>query len=80
MIKRAAAQRWSQRRRDKEGSGGAIGERRAVTATKRGGRQGQCNNLTISHEERRALGGGQQVATATNRGGRWGRCNNLTII
>ncbi len=52
----------------------------AATVTKRGGRRGQCNNLTISHEERRASGHGRRAAKATNRGGRWSRWDNLTII
>ena len=39
----------------------ALGSgRRAATATKRGRRRGRCNDLTISHEESWASGGGKQ--------------------
>jgi hypothetical protein len=34
--------------------------RQVATATKRGGRQGQCDDITISHEESWASGGGKQ--------------------
>ena len=58
-------------RRARRASGGG---RHVVT--KRGGRrgrgQGRCDDLTISHEERSASGGGRQAGTATKRGGQWG--------
>ena len=38
----------------------AGGGRRAATATKRGRQRGQCNDLTISHEESWASGSGKQ--------------------
>ena len=38
----------------------AGGGRQAATATKRGRRQGRCNDLTISHEESWVSGGGKQ--------------------
>ena len=44
-------------KRARRASGGG---RRAAIATKRGQRRGQCNDLTISHEESWASGGGKQ--------------------
>jgi hypothetical protein len=44
-------------RRTRRASGGG---RRAATATKRGKRRGRCNDLTISHDESWASGGGKQ--------------------
>jgi hypothetical protein len=57
-MKGTAARRLKerQRQRDRRAAGGGG---RAATATKRGGQRSRCNDLTITHEERRASGGGR---------------------